>query len=352
MRQRSIIRSCIILLVGFCAVALQHPAFAQSDLFASINGNSSNGTGFINEYANEGSAVTAVSGLDRPRGVGFDSSGNLYVLTNTSGMGEFNGTLTEYTGNGSPTTIYTDTTGNFFESLAVTGSGDVYVVGGNVTQDPTDPATVATIWKFSGGTRSVIGTVPGQGFGIARDVAGNLYVADPTSQTIYKFDTIGTRTIFAGPSAFAATGGPVGLAFNSVGNLFASTSGGTNGASILKFDAAGVATAFASDLTGNPRGLAFDGAGNLFVGETGATTSGDILEFTPGGVASVFDSGLGRASGNGGAEYLAFAPQGTEPVPEPGTWIGSVLVSGSLAFSFLRRNRSMRKSGAGNGSSV
>ena len=41
-------------------------------------------------------------------------------------------------------------------------------------------------------------------------------------QTIYKFAPDGTRTVFVGPSAFAEGESPVGLAFDSSGNLFVS----------------------------------------------------------------------------------------------------------------------------------
>ncbi len=331
-------RSCRALSIFLTAafLAFSQAVHAQTDFFASINGNSSNGTGFINEYPNEGAGSAILPGLDRPRGIGFDSSGNLYVVTNSTDMSGFHATLTEYTGNGSPITLATGATNEFFESLAVTGSGDVYFLGGNQS----DPNLAATIYKISGGVQTVVGTTPGQSFGVALDAAGNLYAADFADQTIYKFDTLGNRTVFAGSTQFAANHGPVGLAFDSAGNLFASTGGdGIEADSILKFNSLGVESAspFATGLTNSPRGLAFDGAGNLFVAETGNGAPGDILEFTPGATESVFDSGLGRAAGNGGAEYLAFAP--LEAVPEPATWVGGVLVSAVVGGSVWRRLR-------------
>ena len=51
----------------------------------------------------------------------------------------------------------------------------------------------------------LFGSVPGaSGFGLAFDSVGNLYAADGDDQTIYKFAPDGTRTVFVGPSAFAA----------------------------------------------------------------------------------------------------------------------------------------------------
>jgi hypothetical protein len=55
--------------------------------------------------------------------------------------------------------------------------------------------------------------------------------------------------------------------------------------------------------------LAFDAAGNLFVAEIAFTEPGDILEFNAGNsTPTVFASGIGRASGNSGPEFLAFQP--------------------------------------------
>jgi DNA-binding beta-propeller fold protein YncE len=84
---------------------------------------------------------------------------------------------------------------------------------------------------------------------------------------------------------------PVGLAFDSAGNLFVANAG-TN--SILKFTPEGVRTTFASDLA-DPAGLAFDSTGNLFVAagrSDGFSRPGEIYKFTPGGVRTTFASGL------------------------------------------------------------
>ena len=90
-------------------------------------------------------------------------------------------------------------------------------------------------------------------------------------QTIYKFAPDGTRTVFVGPDAFAPGEYPVGLAFDSSGNLFVSIETFTDpGAdSIVYFSPIGVKSTFATGLT-TPRGLAFDSSGNLFVAEASA----------------------------------------------------------------------------------
>jgi sugar lactone lactonase YvrE len=92
------------------------------------------------------------------------------------------------------------------------------------------------------------------------------------------------------------------LAFDSGGNLFASTEGDPGNDTILEFTPDGTESTFATALT-TPRGLAFDGSGNLFVAEANPVPDGDILEFAPGGGApSTFASGIDFP------EFLTFGP--------------------------------------------
>src|SRR5215472_15583361 len=163
--------------------------------------------------------------------------------------------------------------------------------------------TTNTIYKFTpDGTRMLFGSVDIGGFDLALDSAGNLYAAVADAQTIYKFTTNGTRSVFAGPSAFTENAFPVGLAFDSTGNLFVSTEGDPGNDTVLEFTPNGMESTIAIGLT-NPRGMAFDGSGNLFVAETNPAPDGDILEFAPGaGEPTVFASGIDSP------EFLTFGP--------------------------------------------
>ena len=157
-------------------------------------------------------------------------------------------------------------------------------------QDLTSPVLGAgIIYKFApDGTRISFGSTPEPSTGIAFDSAGNLSTAaDFDDQTIYKFTPSGTRTVFAGPTNFADGTGPVGLAFDSSGNLFVFHRGLWRSGKRydLEFTPSGIESTFAMGLT-MPRGLAFDASGNLFVAETLAAPDGDILEFTTGGGAA------------------------------------------------------------------
>jgi hypothetical protein len=157
-------------------------------------------------------------------------------------------------------------------------------------------------------------SIPGQSFGLAFDSSGNLFASDDVFVTIYKFTPEGVRSIFVGSEAFTSTQWPIVLAFDGSSNLFVSTADNVPGdGAILKFAPDGTKTTFATGLSDEPRGLTFDDVGNLFVAEVPVANTGDILKFTPDGTQTVFASGIGRTTGNGGPEYLAFTTGSITP---------------------------------------
>ena len=115
---------------------------------------------------------------------------------------------------------------------------------------------------------------------LAFDSAGNLYASNNRGNTIEKFTPGGVGSVFA------SVVNPYGLAVDSAGNVYVSnTVSGVS--SIEKFTPGGVGSVFASTGVSGPFGLAFDSAGNLFVANNINNT---IEKFTPGGVGSVFAS--------------------------------------------------------------
>jgi len=259
----------------------------------------------IFEYTPGGVQSTYASGLPVPRGLAFDSLGNLFAAENPEPDHIDIGRVLKFNLRNHVSTV--GSAAYFiFQGLATDSAGNVFVTG----TSQRGPFT-STIFKFTpSGDRIVFGSVPGQGYGLAFDSAGNLYAAaddflgDSNDQTIYKFAPNGARNVFVGPSAFGAGTYPVGLAFDSSGNLFVSTECFCEPGSdtILKFTPAGGESTFATGLS-TPRGLAFDSTGNLFVAEDNDFPDGDILEYPPGGGApTVFASGLGRP------QFLTFGP--------------------------------------------
>jgi DNA-binding beta-propeller fold protein YncE len=132
----------------------------------------------------------------------------------------------------------------------------------------------ASIWRFdTDGTGSLFAgpTIFGPS-GLAYDKAGNLYVANANNNTIEKFSTNGTPSVFAAdPGDNSVMNGPTGLAFDANGNLYTANYFGN---SIEKFSTNGTPSTFATDdgtysVVISPDGLAFDQAGNLYVANSG-----------------------------------------------------------------------------------
>jgi hypothetical protein len=296
-------RNMLLNLGVFFALAISAQA---QNLYVSVNGpicgfQCSDSSGSISEYTPAGMQITIASGLARPRGLAFDSGGNLFAAVNHFGPpSQWHGTILKF-----PPLGHQSVLGNvalsFIESLVTDSGGNTFALAQSFSSTIGD---VSNIYKFApDGTRMLFGSVPnGFGFGLALDSVGNLYSADADDQTIYKFAPDGTHTIFVGPSAFADGTGPLGLAFDSIGNLFVSTGGDPGNDTILEFTPIGAESTFATGLT-TPRGLAFDGSGNLYVAEANPAPDGDILEFAPGGGApTVFASGIDLP------EFLTFGP--------------------------------------------
>jgi len=290
------------------------------NLFVSNYGNNTieefNPSGVGTVFASRNSVLGG--SLINPTGLAFDSQGNLYVNNyagpiwklNSSGVGtEFGYTVVDVT--------------EGLQGLAFDKNGNLYV-----SCDEN-----LSIYEFtpSGGQGTIFATAyvtPHTGYinpiGLAFDSSGNLFA---TSQyggsTITEFNTNGVGGLFtySGPGLNAVNG----LAIDKNGNLYVSNYGNNT---IEEFSTNGVGRVFASSGLDLPAGLAFDSAGNLYVANFGNNT---IEEFNTNGVGTVFAN-----SGLDDPLYLAF-----QPVPEPSTWamvlLGFGVVLGGLRFRYLSR---------------
>jgi DNA-binding beta-propeller fold protein YncE len=302
----------ILPLLSFGAIfALATATYAQN-LYVSVQTRPSHA---ILEFTPDGTQSIYASGLLFPRGLAFDSIGNLFAAETLEPDNHDLGRVLKFNLRNKVSTVGS-AAHFFFEGLAVDVAGNAYVMA----TDDNSPSLAGTIFKFTpDGQRIVFGTVPGTtgdnepqpSWGLAFDGAGNLYAADGGAQTIYKFAPNRIRTVFVGPSAFATGAYPVGLAFDSSGNLFVSTEcfapdlcePGSD--TILKFTPTGEGSIFATGLT-TPRGLVFDSLGYLFVAETGLPEipGGDILKFPPGGGMPTVFASFSSAR----PEFLTFGP--------------------------------------------
>jgi hypothetical protein len=134
--------------------------------------------------------------------------------------------------------------------------------------------------------------------GLAFDSAGNLFVA--ADVTIYEFTPTGARTTFATVQL-----GANGLAFDRAGNLFVAAGYFAflqpNTGFVYEFSPNGVRTTFSSGLN-YPFALAFDSQGNLFVADGGydgydfPVLGAAVYKFTPSGLRTTVASETDQVS--------------------------------------------------------
>jgi len=259
--------------------------------------------------------------LSEPWGLAFDSSGNLYVAN------AINSTIEKFDSSGNGTVFANSNSGvNDPWGLAFDSSGNLYVANQGIS----------TIEKFDSSGNGTVFANSNSGAGdcgwLAIDSHGNLY-ATTGFHTITKFNSSGVGSVFADASSgLSVPGCP---AFDSSGNLYVPNGGYYNydgsiyyPSAIVKFDANGNASVFATSSLSQPSGLAFDSSGNLYEAFGDSNT---IEKFDSSGNGTIF------ADASEGLAYpLAIAVQ---PVPEPATWV--FVAMGLLALTgkhLLRRS--------------
>jgi hypothetical protein len=245
-------------------------------------------------------------------------------------------TLAGYAGYGSADGTGSAARFNYPWSVAVDGSGNVYVADqGNSTIRRITPAGVVTTFAGSAG---IFGSADGTGSvaqfaspqSVAVDGSGNVYVADTGNDTIRKITSSGVVTTFAGTAgargsadgtgAAAQFASPQSVAVDGSGNVYVADTGNDT---IRKITSSGVVTTLAgtagargsADGTGAaarfdyPEAVAVDGSGNVYVADSDNCT---IRRITSAGVVTTFAGTAndpGSADGTGGAAQFSY-PQG------------------------------------------
>ena len=244
--------------------------------------------------------TATLTGLNYPRALAFDASGDLFVA---NAIGE---TVSEFApGSTAPSATLTGL--NDPIALAFDARGDLFVANRRAN----------TVSEFAPGSTTPTATLYGLNDprALAFDARGNLFVANFAGATVSKFAPGSTRPTATLRLNMTNSAQPIALAFDTSGNLFVAnpninrvskippgfstprnTLYGVNGPTALAFDAHGdlfvasnkgnTVSEFApgsifptATLTGlnNPRALAFDAHGNLFV-----LNSTTVSEFAPG----------------------------------------------------------------------
>jgi uncharacterized protein (TIGR03437 family) len=233
-------------------------------------------------YSGDGGAAT-VAQLNNPWGVALDSAGNLYI--GDSGNNRVRRI--------SPSGIITTVAGN---GNAIYGGDGLAAVSAGLSA-----------------------------YGVTVDSTGNLYIADAANQAIRKVSPAGVITTVAGngvpgfsgdagPAASAELDNPLGVAVDSLGNVYIAD---TNNSRIREVSS-GIITTFAGN--GNfawsgdggpatsaaldaPYGLAVDGAGNVYVADT---ENAVVRRISAGGtITTVAGNGSLGFSGDGGTATSA-----------------------------------------------
>jgi sugar lactone lactonase YvrE len=247
-------------------------------------------------------------GSDAPRGLAFDSTGNLFVAMNTKGE------IVKFTSDGHRSTFASGLNDPF--GLAFDGAGNLFVAAKQ------SEGGSGVILKFApDGSRSTFAAGLAVPLGLAFDKAGNLFVVDmagsgSTGASILKFAPDGNKSTFfttittnLGSARLIGCAGP---AIDKAGNLFVSDRSSGTGR-ILKFTPDGTRSTFAAGL-GAPQVLVFDKAGNLYVSSEEAEITGvntQILKFAPDGRRNNFAKGLDPVglAFNGTGDLFAFDAQ-------------------------------------------
>jgi len=246
-----------------------------------VANNANPGTGYVAEFSLSGTYEgIVVGGLWNPRGIVFDSTGNMYVTNQSSGQ---------------------------------------------IVEVP------------SGGMGSVV--VSGLNFpnGITMDSSGNLFVTNGQGNSIDEIATSGGTVVSSTPTPFITTGlnNPVGIAYDSqgvnAGNLFVVDNDNT----VLEFNATtGAAvppTPFITDLNASDKmdGIAIDSSGDFYVTDNGDNS---VTEYNSDGeVLNVYNTPFDFD----GSCYVATSLV----VPEPTTY--AMMLGGLALLSLFIRRRQL-----------
>ena len=275
-------------------------------------------------YTGDGVLATN-TGLDLPKSVAIDSTGNLYIADTSNGRLRMVGTTgiisTLLSGLDLPKGVAVDALGNIY--IANTDNNIILKLATNGSQ--TQVAGNGG-YGFSGDGGRATSAQLRYPQGVSVDSAGDLYIADYNNNRIRRVGTNGVITTVAGngtagyfgDGAAATNAGlydPSAVALDALGNLYIADAGNrcvrkvyTNG--IISTVAGNGTSGFSGDggaavraELNNPSGLAFDAYGNLFIADTGNERI--RLVGTNGFITTVAGNGLVGHSGDGGVARSA-----------------------------------------------
>lgn len=226
-----------------------------------------------------------------------DSNGNTFSVAGSSA------TITKITPAGVVSTFASISA--WASSIVIDDQNNLFVgCSNNVIQKITPAGVVSTIT-----------TMASQPLPLIIDKSNNIFLGRISSQTITKITPAGVVSTYATMTA----GSAFGLAFDKLGNLFASNSIDE----VYKFNSSGTLIATYS-VTGTPRGIAIDSNNNAFIS---SYTINKVTKITPAGVVSIFNTNISEAN------YLLITENDDIYVPNSGANnVGKITSAGTYSI--------------------
>jgi len=264
-----------------------------------------------------------------PLGVAMDGYGNIFVADAVNNAinvllaptySTIKTVAPAYTKGGGfhgPTGLALDGAGNLFVTEASSGAGAIKIV------------SAASGYNLV----TTLGTVPSPVVGIAVDGRGNLFFALPDAEGGIVFEAYASATGYhqGGPLP-ASLDAPLGLAIDSMGNIFTTSALDPVVQEISPVDGYNQVRSFGTD-AGGPGFLALDPAGNVYVADSGSSIPGVVIQrqkhFKP-AVSSnnMVPGGIIELTVNSG--YANSVDLGHGPVAPVGLTVGPL---GNILFS-------------------
>lgn len=271
---------------GFSSANSFQPPALAIDAEGNVWVVNSNGTS-VTEITTAGASASYFSysggNINHPGTIAIDNMGNAWA-TNSSGN-----TVTEIIGSGAAATYFTSYGGasSLYPygfgggpvTLAIDGTGNVWVVGetAGVTEIIGSGASASYSYYNAGG---------GPATGIAIDDAGNAWVSNNASgsnSSVTEITVSGTT-----PSYFNYTGVgtyPTGIAIDAGGNVWITDQVNSSVTEITGSGASATRTTYSgSGVNWHPTGPAIDGAGNVWVADLGSS----LTEITGSGASASY----------------------------------------------------------------
>ena len=327
---KTVMKILLSLATPFAGLAMFHlctaPALAQST---------------ITQFAGardpvNGAQAVSVSFI-APQGVVSDRAGGFYFSTSSPQHSVYrvaaDGTVTliagtgtmGYSGDGGPAT---SAQLNYPGGLALDASGNLLITDmyNHRIRKVTSGGAISTVVGtgepgFSGDGGPATAARLAYPTFVALDCSGNLYISDTSNNRIRKVTTAGVISTVSGngssnyngdniPATSASLSVPMGIAFDSAGNLFIADS---NNNRVRKITTAGIITTVAgtgafgfngdgpatSVRLGNPRGIAVDAGGNVLIADSNNSRIRSVT--TGGNMSTVAGTGIFNFNGDGPA---------------------------------------------------